>query len=284
MSVETKPTLLLHPSSLLRLKAVGNRPKQTVLLTGPPNVGKLQAAEWLAEQIVGPRWRTQALMIDQSDKGTIAIDSIHEIRHFTQYKSAGSEDRVVVIINNAHTMGHEAQNSLLKLLEEPPEDLYIVLLSWQPNKLLPTIRSRLVAIDIQPPTFSQIIEEFSDQDEAQLKRLYLMTDGSPNLIKEILENHEHDYAENIKKAKTLIGQSVYERLLTVDALAKDKPAAEELLQGATIVLSSALNHSAQQGQSVKALLPKLEAILQARTALRKNHNTKLTLTLLFSSL
>lgn len=284
MNVETKPRLLLHPSSLLRLKAVASRPKQTVLLAGPPNVGKLQAAEWLSAQIVGPRWRTQALMIDQSDKGTIAIDLIHEIRHFTQYKSAGSEDRVVVIINNAHTMGHEAQNSLLKLLEEPPEDLYIVLLSWQPNKLLPTIRSRVVAIDIQAPTFEQITGEFADYEVAELKRLYLMTNGSVSLIREILADDAHDYQENINKAKTLIGQSVYERLQQVDALAKDKPAAEELLQGATIVLSSALNYFAQQGQSVKTLLPKLEAILQARAALRKNHNTKLTLTLLFCSL
>jgi len=284
MSVETKPAPLLHPSSLLRLNAVVKQPRQTVLLSGPPNVGKLDTAKWLAEQIVGPRWQTQALMIDSGEKGNIFIEEIQKIRHFSQYKSANSTDRKVVIIDNAHTMGLEAQNSFLKLLEEPPADLYMILLSWQPNKLLETIRSRIVSIDMQPPSFDQVAEHFADLDIHTLKRLYLMTNGSVNLIEQLSGEDEHIYAQTIKQAKTLVGQSAYERLLRVDEMSKDKIATEELLSAVTIILLSALNGFAEQGKSIKSLLPKLDAVLAARSSLRKNHNTKLTLTLLFTSL
>ena len=284
MSVETKPALLLHPSSFLRLKAAVSQPNQPILLAGPPNVGKLNAAKWLAEEIVGPRWQNQAIIIEQSDKGTISIDKIHEVRRITRYRSANANDRVVVIVNDAHTMGTEAQNSFLKLLEEPPADVYIVLLTWQPNKLLQTIRSRVTSIDIQPPSFEQVIERFHDQNEALLKKLYLMTNGSPVLIEELLEDREHSYSQNIARAKTLVGQSAYERLLQVDELTKDKTQIDELLSGVEIILLSALNNFAEQGKSIKSILPKLEAVQQARTSLRKNHNTKLTLTLLFTSL
>jgi len=284
MNVETKPTPLLHPSSILRLRAVVNQPKQTVLLSGSPNIGKLEAAKWLAEQIVGPRWHTQALMIDSGEKGNISIESIQQIRHFTQYRSSGADDRKVVIIDNAHTMSQEAQNSFLKLLEEPPADVYMIMLSWQPSKLLQTIRSRLVMINLQSATYEQMCQHFENDDPQLIKKLYLMTGGSSRLIAEMLSDREHSYTGLIQQAKTLIGQSAYERLLRVDELAKDKPATEELLSATTTVLMSVLNGTAEQGKSIKSILPKLEAVLTARTGLRKNHNTKLTLTLLFCSL
>jgi DNA polymerase III gamma/tau subunit len=284
MSVETKPKPLLHPRSIQRLQTTSKRTKQSVLLTGNENVGLSGAARWLAEEVVGENWNVSLFDIKPGENGSISIDEIHKIRKITQYKSAGSSDRKVVIINSAHTMTIDAQNSYLKILEEPPADVYMILLSWQPEKLLPTIRSRLAAIELHPATFEQIVTHHPNTDANLIKRLYLMTNGSADLISEILQDREHPYSQIIQSAKTLVGQSVYERMAIVDELSKDKLRTEELLKGVTIVLSSALNSFAEQGKSVKSLLPKLEAVLSARTALRKNHNTKLTLTLLFSVL
>jgi len=55
----------------------------------------------------------------------------------------GDADRLV-----AQESSLEAANTLLKVLEEPPKDTFLVLTSSVPEALLPTIRSRLVAVRV----------------------------------------------------------------------------------------------------------------------------------------
>lgn len=71
---------------------------------------------------------------------TIGIDRIRELRRISNLKPL--EGLRVVIITNAHNMTAEASNSLLKILEEPPEFMHIVLITSRINTLLPTIISR----------------------------------------------------------------------------------------------------------------------------------------------
>jgi len=56
----------------------------------------------------------------------------------------------VFIVEDAHTMTRAAQNSLLKTLEEPPLNTYIILICVSPDQLLPTIRSRCQSIRFDP--------------------------------------------------------------------------------------------------------------------------------------
>lgn len=58
--------------------------------------------------------------------------------------------RRVVIIDPADAMNVQAQNALLKTLEEPPEDTVLVLVSATPDELLPTIRSRCLRVAFAP--------------------------------------------------------------------------------------------------------------------------------------
>jgi len=63
----------------------------------------------------------------------------------------------VVALVDAHRMREEAQNALLKTLEEPPEDALILLLTSKPNDLFPTVRSRCVIRDLSsgPPVVAR---------------------------------------------------------------------------------------------------------------------------------
>lgn len=54
------------------------------------------------------------------------------------------------IIQNADAMNASAQNALLKILEEPPSYAHFILLASNPLALLPTVRSRLAAVTLQP--------------------------------------------------------------------------------------------------------------------------------------
>ena len=73
---------------------------------------------------------------------------INQIRELTKkvYEKPVVSNRKVYIINDSNYMTKEAQNSLLKTLEEPPEYVTIILVSDNENMFLPTIKSRCTKI------------------------------------------------------------------------------------------------------------------------------------------
>ena len=74
-------------------------------------------------------------------RDAILADAVRELNQFLQL-SAVDGGRRVVIIDSADEMNTQAANALLKMLEEPPERTTFLLISHQPARLLPTIRSR----------------------------------------------------------------------------------------------------------------------------------------------
>jgi DNA polymerase-3 subunit delta' len=71
----------------------------------------------------------------------ISVDEARRLKAFFQL-SAADGGRRVVIVDSADDLNVSAANALLKFLEEPPADVVILLVSHQPTRLLPTIRSR----------------------------------------------------------------------------------------------------------------------------------------------
>ena len=64
--------------------------------------------------------------------------------------SSSDGGKRVVIIDCVEDMNASAANAVLKVLEEPPRETYLFLISHQPAQLLPTIRSRCRTIDLRP--------------------------------------------------------------------------------------------------------------------------------------
>jgi DNA polymerase III subunit delta' len=79
---------------------------------------------------------------------TIGIDKIRELRHQATLKPL--EGRRLIIIAEADRMTIPAANSLLKLLEEPPDTMHLVLTASKINSMLPTILSRCQEIRFGP--------------------------------------------------------------------------------------------------------------------------------------
>lgn len=92
-------------------------------------------------------------MIIDSDESTIKID---QIRYMNQkiFEKPIISDKKIYIINDSDKMTKEAQNCLLKTLEEPPKYATIILIASNENKLLNTIRSRCIKVN-----FSKIDDE-----------------------------------------------------------------------------------------------------------------------------
>ena len=89
----------------------------------------------------------QAVLLDEKEEEqkSIKIDTIRSIIKFASLAPSYS-NRKVIIIDDADTMTIDAQNSLLKTLEEPPSSTIIILVTSKENLLLPTIISRCMRI------------------------------------------------------------------------------------------------------------------------------------------
>lgn len=81
------------------------------------------------------------------DKRMILVDQIRQLRT-DAYIRPNEADRKVFIIEDAHTMNSNAQNALLKVLEEGPHYLGFLLLTENSRQLLPTIRSRCEVLSL----------------------------------------------------------------------------------------------------------------------------------------
>lgn len=82
-------------------------------------------------------------------KQQITVDEVRKLKNFFALSSADGGRRVV-IVDSADEMNVSAANALLKVLEEPPANALLMLISHQPSRLLPTIRSRCRELRLGP--------------------------------------------------------------------------------------------------------------------------------------
>ena len=89
--------------------------------------------------------------LDAGDRATISVDAVRQMRK-DMYLSATEADRKVYVIEGADTMTIQAQNALLKVLEEPPTEMTVLLLAERAEALLTTILSRVQTVRLAPLT------------------------------------------------------------------------------------------------------------------------------------
>ena len=95
--------------------------------------------------------------------------------------------RKVFVVGDAERMvsqvgSEEAANAFLKLLEEPPADTTVILTSSEPGALLPTIRSRVIAVRVTPLP-DRVLREFL---AAPFVKSYLKTESSKAATEELI--------------------------------------------------------------------------------------------------
>lgn len=218
--------LLLHPKTQEQIDNFLNKPAHSLLLSAPMGAGKLYIAEYIAKRLLDLDEIGGYAFFHhiQAEHDTITIDNIRQLKNLLQLKTTGRKPiRRVVIIEQAEAMNHEAQNALLKVLEEPPTDTVIIMTTDNPNLLLPTIKSRTQTLHITKPSKQSMISYFSSNvTKSELERVYHMSGGQTGLMQALLADtdSQHPLAEHINLAKDLLKDSAYERLLKVNDLAK----------------------------------------------------------------
>ncbi len=178
-----------HQHALLGLwkAASAGRLPHALVLRGASGIGKYQAARWLGLGLLCERGpgepcthcgacrrvlagsHADFFEVDHAAAGQNAI-SVHfvatrENRPKAAYQGQSIEDFLrlradgggwrVVCVRDADAMNASAQNAFLKTLEEPGENVLIVLTSSRPDAMLETIASRTVGVDLEPLSLSQ---------------------------------------------------------------------------------------------------------------------------------
>lgn len=103
-------------------------------------------------------------------KSQISVVQIRELGSFLELSSHRSGGLRIALIHPAETLNAASANALLKMLEEPPPDVIFILVSHQPQRLIPTIISRCQKIDMPVPTRDialQWLNEKGVKDAAQ---------------------------------------------------------------------------------------------------------------------
>lgn len=191
-----------------RLLATRDRPAQALLLAGPRGVGKGALALAWAQALLceaplpdgtscgqcpachwfetggHPDFRLVGLQEKTSKDGetrmatAIEVDQAREAVDFVQLSTYRAGFRVV-LVNPADSLNLAAANALLKVLEEPPLNTVFVLVSDQPRRLLPTIRSRCTRLDIGLPPLEMASQWLAGQGVDDAINLLALSGGTP---------------------------------------------------------------------------------------------------------
>lgn len=175
----------------------GGRLSHCYLLSGPEGSGKHTLARLLAAAMectqpdapclccaqcrkVLEGVHPDVVTMDDEKKKTVGVDLARQARA-ELYIRPGEGRRKIYIFPRAQDLTPQAQNALLKVLEEPPEYGAFLLLAERAEAMLPTVRSRCVELHLLPVSEKEALpllrEKFPDKDDAALRRALRLSEG-----------------------------------------------------------------------------------------------------------
>lgn len=163
------------------------------LLTGPTGCGKTTLGRIIKDRLgcIGSDY----IEVDSADYR--GIDSVREIRKTAQYKPIETNSFCRVwLLDEVHKMTNDAQNALLKILEDAPTHVYFILCTTDPQKLIPTIKGRCSLFQVK---------QLSDSDMYTLLKRIVRTEGQ-RLDKEILSQIVQDSLGHPRNAIQILEQ------------------------------------------------------------------------------
>ena len=143
-----------QPRAQRLLEAALGAPAHAYLLSGPTGAGKRRYADRFAAALldcpphrIETRTHPDLFVLEPEGQGILIEGARRLLRdlHLRPFEA----DRRVYLILDAHLLRDESANALLKSLEDPPEYGVLVLVSDHAERMLPTIRSRLQAIEFR---------------------------------------------------------------------------------------------------------------------------------------
>lgn len=274
-----------NKKSLENIIKTGNS-AHSYIFSGKESIGKMMFAKELAKAILcldnlkPCNGCKSCIQFDSSNNpdfkivepegNTIKIDQIREITK-SVYEKPIVSNKKVYIINDSELMTKEAQNSLLKTLEEPPQYVTIILISSNDNLFLPTIKSRCTKI-----SFNRLEDEevrtvlktsFDIQNVSDL--VLKIADGSIKKALNIREN-EDKYKNVDSTYKNIENIGMIDIINSKEVIFKDKDDTDEILDYINLIFFDKIKED-------KRYIKCMQIVEDTKDRLRKNSNYDMTI-------
>lgn len=231
------------------------------LISGPEGSGKHTLARLLAGAILcqesnrpcglcGPCRKVlennhpDFITVDDPEKKTVPVDLIRKARADI-YVQPNESDHKIYLFPRAQDMGLPGQNALLKVLEEPPKYGVFILLTDNPEKLLPTVRSRCTELALQAlsaDTLQKALRrDFPRAEAADIEAAMMRSGGFLGQARKMLENGDNIPPQTVTFVKSFASRDVMGLLQTLVPMEKWKrDALIEILRSWLELMESAL--------------------------------------------
>lgn len=224
--------LLLHGKVWAALQARRGRLPHALLLSGQQGLGKFELAKTLAASLLCEQpqpdgqacgrclacnWYSQGNHPDfrllqpdalsdeiESDDGKkkpsqqITIDQVRGLDEFLNVGTHRAGLRIILVYP-AEAMNRNTANSLLKTLEEPAPSTLFLLISNEPLRLLPTIRSRCQVVPVPVPNAALAEQVLADCEVSEAGRWLALAGGSPVLALELANSGQGAWLERFSR-------------------------------------------------------------------------------------
>ena len=207
--------LIGHKNTLQTfINAWDNRDKHPIhpvwMLCGPRGIGKATLAYKIARMVYGNvgDFFIMDMARNIDERGNLKTEakaiSVHTVRAMIEkmQMSSMSGNWRVVLIDSVDELTVAAENAVLKLLEEPPQQTLFLLVTHQLSNVLPTVRSRARVEKMHPLTISE------------LRELCTKFMGEEEISSEILKLSNGSFGK-IANLKASGGDIIYEELLNI---------------------------------------------------------------------
>lgn len=143
-----------------------------------------------------------------SPSPSIGIGEVRNIKAILTKKTFAGGDRLI-IINSLEKATSEAANALLKILEEPPNQTYIILTTNNLNRIPPTVISRCQIISDRKSTLKQPDMDFNEEMKL-LKQILTSSPGERIILSQTLGKSKEDAVKTLDSLILLLRQLLYE--------------------------------------------------------------------------
>jgi DNA polymerase III subunit delta' len=258
---------LWHPQTAAAVSQISTQ-STSYLFSGPQQIGKRTTAVWLARQLnctCSDNRQCQSCTLIQAgsfpdlitvtpDETAIGVSQVHLLNHDLRLNPYSRDGVRMVIFDPAESLTIEAQNSLLKILEEPPSRTIFILLTTQPDAILPTVRSRCQTVYFATVPAAALGAYLTNEvrvDHTEAIRLADIAEGHVGLAVQLAADQaaRQSFQQAEQSADQVLSASIFERLLLAAKLA----ASTELVSQLTIALGRKLRHQLRASQDPSTL-------------------------------
>ena len=211
------------------------------------------------------------IIIDENEDA-IKTEQIKELTNNVLEKPVQS-DKKVYIINNSENMTREAQNCILKTLEEPPEYIVIILVTCNENLLLNTIKSRCLNIKFSRLSDDEIMQYFNSISENIDKHIINFFEGSIEKALRLKDKKEI-YSKIQEIFNNIENMNELEILKIKDEALKDKEEILSVLDYINTIFYNKILLNINEANKYKKCIDVIE---KTKLRLKKNSNYDMTI-------